>query len=338
MQIVNNTKSTLLEGQVVQTQSSDTLDLNGATGYFIQADVTVTAAAGKTFVSGREKDTLTFPTKAGSTGGDYIVITDTAGLTWAAALNKSGADPAPTGAIYTAIPAGRKVNVDISGGTDAASVAALVETALNALTGFTAKIVTDDTAANGTMTLTHVSPGAVAVPAPHNANDSGAGSITTANNIVGATSAIDLTANTITKTAHGFATGLKGRLTTNGTAPTGLSTGVDYFVIVVDDDTFQLAASLDDANAGTAIDITGYGLGTQTYTATALAGGTIKLQHRLDSSMSWVDVASSSSNVTVTASFPWDKDAPNYGQVKVVYTLTAGQLSVVTKAVVRALN
>ena len=132
--------------------------------------------------------TLTFPTVAGSTGGDYIVITDTNGDTWAAALNKSGSDPVPSGAIYTAIPAGRKVNVNISGGTDEASVAALVETALNALTGFTALITTDDTAADGTMTLTHVAKAPVTVPVPHNENDAGAGSISAASTTTGVAS------------------------------------------------------------------------------------------------------------------------------------------------------
>lgn len=122
-------------------------------------------------------DTLTLPAKAGSTGGDYIVVTADDGTTYACALNKAGNDPAPTGAAYVA--ASYKVNKDISAATDAASVAALVNTALNTLTGFTAKITSVDVL-DGTITLTQVSTGPVAVPVPHNANDSGAGSITTA--------------------------------------------------------------------------------------------------------------------------------------------------------------
>lgn len=126
-----------------------------------------------------EVQTLTFPAKAGATAGDYFVVTDTAGNTWAAALNVSGADPAPTGAIWTAVNAARKVNVDISACTDAASVAAAVEAAFDALTGVTAVITTDDTAANGTMTFTAVTAGPnMAAPQFKNADDSGAGSIT----------------------------------------------------------------------------------------------------------------------------------------------------------------
>src|SRR5688572_523338 len=62
--------------------------------------------------------------------------------------------------------------------------------------------------------------------------------------------------NTITEAAHGFVTGLKGQLTTTGVLPAGLSLATDYFVIRVDADTFKLASSLANAQAGTAVDIT----------------------------------------------------------------------------------
>lgn len=118
-----------------------------------------------------------FPSVAGSTGGDYVVLTDGSGLTWAISLDKSGADPEPTGAAWVAVNAARKVHVDISGGTNAASVAALVETAFDGLSGSSA-IVTDDTAADGTMLLTMAVKAPCTDPAVHNADDSGAGSIT----------------------------------------------------------------------------------------------------------------------------------------------------------------
>lgn len=338
MKIVKNFIGSLIDAEVAQTTNSDAVDLSGAVGYFIQADLDVNTPSAKASDSGREQDTLTFPSVAGSTGGDYIVISTTNGQTWAAALNKSGADPEPTGAIWVAIPAGRKVNVDISGGTDAASVAALVETALDGLTGFTALCVTDDTAADGTMLLTHVAAGAVDVPVPHNEDDSGAGSISTANDFVGAASDIDLTDNKITYTAHGFSIGLKGQFTTSGTLPTGISAATDYFVIVVDANTYKIATSLNNANAGTAVDITALGLGEQTFTPTSLAGGSIKLQHRLDSTMDWEDVASSSVNVTADATETWEKIDPQYGEVRVVLTMTAGQIDADVKAVVNVLT
>lgn len=123
--------------------------------------------------------TLTFPTKAASADGDYIVITDKNGDEWAFAMDKTGAAAAtPTGAAWTAIPSARKVYYDISGGGTAASVAALAETALNALTGFSSVFTTDDSAANGTMTLSATAAGYGVAPVGYSKDDSGAGSIT----------------------------------------------------------------------------------------------------------------------------------------------------------------
>lgn len=63
---------------------------------------------------------------------------------------------------------------------------------------------------------------------------------------------------------HGFATGDKIILTTTGALPTGLSADTYYFVITgsysdgsIDPDTFKLATSLANAEAGTAIDTSG---------------------------------------------------------------------------------
>lgn len=125
-----------------------------------------------------EIQTLTFPAKASTTGGDYIVLTDYSGQKWAVAVNKSGADAAPTGAVWTAIGAAFKGVANISSDTTAAQVAARFETAFNALTGFTGVFTSDDTAANGTMTMTAVHGGTnLTNPATYSANDGGAGSL-----------------------------------------------------------------------------------------------------------------------------------------------------------------
>ena len=114
--------------------------------------VTITATA--------EVQTLTCDTKANTVDGDYFVLTDTNGLQWAIAFDTTGGSAnTPTGAIWTAIPAGRKAEADISADTTAAQVAARVETAIDGLTGFTAVVTSDDTAADGTMTFTAVTAG-----------------------------------------------------------------------------------------------------------------------------------------------------------------------------------
>jgi hypothetical protein len=134
---------------------------------------------------------------------------------------------------------------------------------------------------------------------------------------------------------HGFKTGLKCQVSNDGGAlPTGLSGATDYFVIVVDADTIQLASSLVNAQAGTAIELDDDGTGTQTITPTSLAGGSIKLQASIDGTV-WVDVPSSSNNVTATANFIWNIDAPYYKYARAAYILTAGQISVTTTALVQ---
>lgn len=148
---------------------------------------------------------------------------------------------------------------------------------------------------------------------------------------------VDVDEDTLTVTGHGFATGLKGQLTSSGTLPAGLSTSTDYFVIVVDEDTIQLASSLANANAGTAVDITNVGTAasTHTFTPTALAGASVKLQASLDNEV-FFDITNTSNNITVTANFfLLDKVDPMYNYVRAVHTLTAGQLNLITKIVVK---
>lgn len=123
-----------------------------------------------------EIQTLTFPAKVGVTDGDFIIVQDTAGIKYAVAADTTGGGAAiPAGVLYTA--ADYKVVVDISGATDAASVAALFEIGLNSLTGFTAAITTSDIAADGTMTLTQVLKAPVVDPVPKNVDESGDGSL-----------------------------------------------------------------------------------------------------------------------------------------------------------------
>jgi hypothetical protein len=134
--------------------------------------------------------------------------------------------------------------------------------------------------------------------------------------------------NIFTKATHGMKTGLKVQVSNSGGAlPTGLSAATDYFVIYVSANTFKLASSLVNANAGTAIDISDDGTGTHTVTPTALAGCNVKLQGSLDNS-SWSDIGSAT-NITATGNTFLEKVDPCFDYVRTVYTLTAGQISVV---------
>jgi hypothetical protein len=136
-----------------------------------------------------------------------------------------------------------------------------------------------------------------------------------------------------TKSTHGFLTGLKVQLTTTGVLPAGLSLITDYFVIKIDADTFKLASSLVNAQAGTAVDITDTGTGTHTITPTALAGANYKMQGSFDNS-SWFDIGSAV-NITASATALVEKVDPMFSFVRMYFTLTAGQLSIAMNTVVR---
>jgi hypothetical protein len=311
-------------------------------GYSICASIADITPAVTTFVSGvAEKDTFNFATKAGSGDGDYVVENDANGLSWAIALDTTGgAANTPTGAIWTAIPAARKAYLNISAAGTAASVATAVKAGFNALTGFTAVFTADDSAADGHLANTATTPGVCAAPSVHNKGDTGAGSVTVVVTITGTATKVNPTANTVTITAHGYATGVKiTGITTSGTLPAGLVLLTAYYAIVVDANTLKFATSLANALAGTAVDITDYGVGTATMTATALAG-TIKLQACnnafLDNVNSnenpaavWVDVPSSSTAVSGATSILWNVSDVFYEAVRIAWTATTGNSTLV---------
>lgn len=305
------------------------INLETVSKLVVQLVVTPSTPAAKAFSAGTaEVQTVTWLTKANTVAGDYVVIAAQDGLTYAIYADTTGSVAAPSGAIYTAIPAARKAKADISGSTTAADVAAVFETSFDALTGFTAKCVTDDSAADGTMLFTHAQHGTVTNPVVKDEDDSGAGTIVGAETTPGVAGDVIISADTITEVAHGYVTGLKGQLTTDGTLPAGLSLATDYFLIKVDVDTYQLASSLVNAQAGTQIDITDEGAtaNTHTFTPTATTGNVAKLQESVDGD-SYEDLSGLTTTISGADVVIWKPDATAQF-IKFVYTPSAGQTTV----------
>lgn len=152
-------------------------------------------------------------------------------------------------------------------------------------------------------------------------------SITVDANVAG--TFVGATANAVTITAHGYKTGLKGQVSNSGGAlPTGLSAVTDYFIIVIDANTVKFASSYANSIVPTPLTISG-GTGTNTFTPTALAGSTVKVQWSNDGTV-WVSPAAAT-NVTTTAVFAYEKDRPAWRYIKLTFALTAGSLTVSTK-------
>lgn len=174
----------------------------------VEISTTVATPAAKEFVSGTaevgtivciadtgvlEVQTVTFQSKAASTAGDYVVISDIGGRQYACSVDKLGTGIEPTGAIWSAITSDFKTTVDISGATDAASVAALFEIAFNSLREFTTFVTTDDTAGAGALKFTQNVFGNNAAVVVKNATDAGAGGITKAETTAGVASNLNNT-------------------------------------------------------------------------------------------------------------------------------------------------
>lgn len=300
---------------------SEIVDLNGASKFSCQAVYDVIAPTAKTFDSGgAEVDTGTFPDKATIAAGDYIVINDTAGLSWAIAADKDGDDPEPTGAVWVSIPAAQKAQVDLTAASTAADVATAFQDAFNALVDV--PFVANDATAD--VVFTQDLYGVVAAPEVYNADDSGAGTISVAITDAGVASEVDVTANTITIPTHGYPTGFKGQITSTGTPPAPLAGTTDYFVIVVDANTIKLATSLANALLGSAINLTDQGSdeNVSTFTGVALAGASVTFRKSNDRT-NWIDVQAATS-ITVDGSAMIEQPNVSYRYFKVVKALTSG--------------
>lgn len=74
----------------------------------------------------------------------------------------------------------------------------------------------------------------------------------------------------VTKTAHGFVSGMRVQFTTTGALPTGISLSTTYWVLVLDANTFQLSTSLANLQAGTYVATSGTQSGTHTVTHSSI--------------------------------------------------------------------
>lgn len=253
--------------------NSDVIDVgayNGCAIEVIVSDAVVAADAVTCETGTSEVQTLTFEAKADMDDGEFIVIEDGNGASWAVAADLTGSSAEPTATLWGDIPAANKAQVDLSSATDEASVAAAFELALDALTGFSAVVTTDDAAADGTMELTHLVPGDIALATSHLEDDSGVGGISCSEDTAGIAGDVSVSLDTLAIANHGLPTGAAVQVAIgSGSLPTGLSAGTTYYVIAVDENTIKLATTLVNAEAGTAINITGYGtLGAETITVT----------------------------------------------------------------------
>jgi pyrimidine operon attenuation protein/uracil phosphoribosyltransferase len=271
-----------IEGSGVSTITAETgasgkysITLEDVYSKFMFGSVALAAAVqgiATTAVTGTsEAAKLTFVAKNACTAGDFAVITDTSGNEWAVAVDVAGTDPEPTSALWAAIPAARKANVDISGATTDANVATAMRAGLAGLTDI-GTVITVASSSGADVPWTHVLRANVANVAVYKKDGAATpSSMTATTTTAGIATAVNVTDNTITFVAHGLYTGRAIALSINsGSLPAGTS-ATTYYAIVVDANTIKLGSSLANAEAGTAVDITDYGDATKTMTITPSA-------------------------------------------------------------------
>lgn len=135
---------------------------------------------------------------------------------------------------------------------------------------------------------------------------------------------VDVGADQITISAHGYRTGLKVALTTSGALPTGLS-ATDYYVILNDGNTIQLATSAANAAAGTAVNITAAaGGGTHTLTPAA-ADMDLILQGSVDGTNFFNLVTT---EITGTGVFSASLSSPAFSMLRARVSIAAGQATI----------
>lgn len=270
---------------------SEIVDLNGASKFSCQAVYDVQAPSAKTFDSGESSDLevqdLTYVAVTRGVAGNDITIEYVGdGVSGAETVDVTG----------TAIV----VHMDPTAvtGSTADDILAAIEASAAA-----------DALVSVTVTGTGANVQAVEAEAPL------AG---------GVNSEVNVEDSELTIPSHGFPEGFKIRLTTTGTLPAPLLVATDYFVIVIDANTIQLAETLVLALAGTPIELADQGSSAAVNTATgvALAGASVTFRKSNDA-INWIDVQAATA-ITVDGSVMIEQPNVSYRYFKAVKALTAG--------------
>jgi hypothetical protein len=163
------------------------------------------------------KHTITIPATAAATQADHIVIySASAQKTAAVWLDIDAAGTAPTGVVYTNTDYQIETNI-VTGGT-AIQNAALVKTAIDAEAGMTDITVTDN--GDGTLTIDQDIVGWAGDFLGFNADDSGAGSISSVTDVEGL-AGITQGDYVVIENAYGIPMGLWFDVDADGTTPSG---------------------------------------------------------------------------------------------------------------------
>lgn len=135
---------------------------------------------------------------------------------------------------------------------------------------------------------------------------------------------VTVAASTITLTGTSFITGLKVALTGTN-LPTGLS-ATNYYVILIDANTIQLATSAANAFAGVFVTITGAGTSTDATLTAAVLHQVIALYESNDAT-NLTAISGKTVTITDTGTTIWDIASPAYRYLTIQAVYTGGELT-----------
>lgn len=257
-------------------------------------------ASGLVLVSGAGSDPLVALSETSLSGGENSAIVSTANDVKAAVNGDVDASMLVVVAGAGAVPLVALVSTHLAGGEDSGVVSTAndVKAAVNA-----------DVDASALVVVT----GAGATPL----------SALSATNLSGGVDGdVDVPGSAFYIPAHGFVTGLKVRLTTTGTLPAPLLVATDYYVIVLDADTIQLASSEANALAGTFIVLTNAGTGMGIISPTS-GTGFVTFQMS-NNAVVWADIQPATS-ISGTGTVVLSQPSAAYRYFKAVKTVSSGQ-------------
>jgi len=132
---------------------------------------------------------------------------------------------------------------------------------------------------------------------------------------------------------HAMETGLRVKFTTTGTLPSGLTVGVEYYVIRNTENIIRLATSLDNAKNMTYLTLADAGVGTHTISPVIGTKPTIHLEATIDGTV-WAKITNS---VHPISSIPVmiEHEAAYYHKVRSIITIEYGQYLINSKIMVR---
>lgn len=140
------------------------------------------------------------------------------------------------------------------------------------------------------------------------------------------TTAVDTSTEIITYNTHGLSTG--DEVTYNdggGTAITGLVSNTKYFIIKMSDNTFKLASSLVNANAGTSLNLTGTGNNAQYFRVAGILSG--QFRYRVVTSTSTAALLQSLDNDTPVTNDIFENDSAQTFTASTVANATVDKYS-----------